>query len=102
MSGNYRNYGNDPHDKQRDILQKGADSLDQQQESLMNTVNLLTETNVMMKDGVVAIKQQGEGLADANDKGDKIRHEIIKADGHAREITKRDKCTKCLLVVLAL
>ena len=102
MSDNYRNYGNDPHDKQRQILENGSGSLDRQQESLWNTVNLLKETNDMMKDGVVAIKDQGDNLAQANDKGENIKKEIVVANRHAKDISQRDKCTKCLLVILAL
>jgi hypothetical protein len=102
MSGNYRNYGNDPHDKQREILNKGADSLDRQQESLMNTVNLLGETNAMLREGVVAIKDQGDQLGQANEKSDNIKKEIVVANRHAKDISGRDKCTKCLLVILAL
>jgi hypothetical protein len=102
MSGNYRNYGNDPQDKQRQILDKGSSSLNQQEESLMNTVGLLKETNQMMSEGVVAIKEQGDNLGQANVKTDNVAHEIKKAGSHAKEISKRDKCTKCLLVVLSM
>jgi hypothetical protein len=102
MSGNYRNYGNDPQDKQRQILDKGQSSLNQQEESLMNTVGLLKETNQMMNEGVVAIKEQGDNLGQAHDKTDNVAHEIKKAGSHAKEISKRDKCTKCLLVVLSM
>jgi hypothetical protein len=102
MSGNYRNYGNDPQDKQRQILDKGSKNLDQQEESLMNTVGLLKETNQIMNEGVIAIKEQGDNLGQANLKSDSVKHEIKKADNSAKEISKRDKCTKCLLVILSM
>ncbi len=68
----------------------------------MNTVGLLNETDQMISQGVLAIKEQGDNLGQAHDKTDNVAHEIKKAGSHAKEISKRDKCTKCLLVVLSM